>query len=252
MRNKSRKTLGFTVVEVLVAGVVMSAVLVAAWSVFEVLKRSQLMVAGRSDSRSQVRAAFNRINLEFSRADFILSNRTVVLNGETFVLPSLGNDGLNDETNLDAGFVVAIPQGTLRDPSFDQAYQQNYSVVAIKTIPRPEPDSRNPDARSILFLRWGSVDTPSVPNPTAASINYSGLGEPDLRKVYDTYILPGGFRINPTRPLNAVSMDATFTRDVSAGAGASVDKVDGANVGGIGLATQTERHVLNVVLRNSL
>jgi prepilin-type N-terminal cleavage/methylation domain-containing protein len=242
---------GFTLIELAVVGMVMSSVLVAAWSVFEVLKRSQLMVEGRTDARAQLRAAFNRLTMEFNKADFILTNQTVFLGGQTFVLPDLGSRGVNDAGNLDAGFVVAIPKGPDPDPSLATAVG-TYDVVAVKTVPRPVRDSRNPNARSILLLKWIDRSTGNIPNPTAAALDYSALGPPQLRKVYDTYILPGGFSVMPTRPLNSVSLVARFTKDVSAGAGASVDKVDGAKVGGIGLEKQSEQHSVNIMLRNSI
>jgi hypothetical protein len=102
------------------------------------------------------------------------------------------------------------------------------------------------------MLKWIDRATPSMIDPNASFINYGALGDPVYRKVYDTYILPGGFSIMPTRPLNAVSMVARFSKDVSAGAGRSYETVNGAKVGGIGLATQIEQHSVNIMLRNSI
>lgn len=255
---KTKEKRAFTLIEVLVVGLVMSSVLVAAYSVFEVLKRSQLMVAGRTDARSQLRAALTRMNLEFSHATFIhasgdqTSPISVVLDGETFVLPALGANGVNsdDEFSIDAGFIVATRQTPPLDPSWVGSYSLLYNVVAIKTIPRPEPDSRNPDARSILLMKWTNVSTSNETNPTGAYIDYANLGEPQLRKVYDTYILPGDFSVMPSRPLNSIAIVAKFTKDVSAGAGVSVDKVNNAKVGGIGLEKQSETHTINILIRN--
>ena len=185
-----KKRLGFTLVEILVAGFCMTFVLVAAYSVFEVLKRSSMMVGGRTDARSQVRAAFNRLELELSKANYIRTDpaspaSSIALGGQTFVVPKDDGTSISLIDSLNAGLVVAIPKSPIPDPWFSTSIAL-FDIVAIKTIPRPIPDSRNPNARSILFLKWIDVPTANVFQPTADNINFAAIGTPRVRNVDDT------------------------------------------------------------------
>lgn len=246
----TKRRRGFTLIEILVVSGILIFVMLAAYAVLEVVRRSELTISARTDARAQVRNAFNQLALDLRRAQTIYvaaapPSQSITLDGEAYVIVSEGVRGRNADSESsplpetvydeDLGIVFAYPKD---DPPFpDTQVQRLYDVVAVKTIPRPQADSRNPDARSVLYKKWIDVATPNLLNANPTDIDLTSLGAADQQKVFDAYIPPGGLTMTLTNlvdaPTNSVAIEMRFEKQ----------PLDGS--------LQTERHYENIHIRNN-
>lgn len=205
---------GLSLLEVVIASALMLMLLLAFYAVAETLSRSQITSDARLQARQQLRTGVRSFSISTSEATAFYAGDgdPIVLGSYTCLLPepnAAGDAFLPGDT-----VVVAIPVDETRpanlgdDPmsslttlapngSPDGFHDNLYDIVALTSRARDPVDSRNPDARQLILMRWSDVAPVGFGAPL--TINLETLGNPDLLRVFDCYLKPlaeDGFRVN--------------------------------------------------------
>jgi hypothetical protein len=210
---------GVTMVEVLVGSLLMLMLLVAFYAIAEMLGRSQIASDARLEARQQLRNATRAYALATSQAngyyEATASSDTTDIGGYTCQLPFFNTSTQLFEPGDTIAVAVPIDRTRPEDPADDprdpdtvlasagtpDGFPDNkYSVVVLTSRPMTPPDSRNPQARQLVILRWDNLTPVGFQAPL--TIDLETLGTPTVERVFDAYLEPltsDGFRVNYLR-----------------------------------------------------
>ena len=212
--SKPIRTKGLSLLEVVIASALMLMLLLAFYAVAETLSRSQITSDARLQARQQLRTGVRAFSISASEATCFYAGdgNPIVLGGYTCLLPesNLAGDAFVSGDTV----VVAIPVDETRptnaadDPTSssttlagkgtpDGFHDNLYDIVALTSRPRQPADSRNPNSRQLILMRWTKVAPTTFGAPL--TINLGNLGTPSLERVFDCYLKPlaeDGFRVN--------------------------------------------------------
>ena len=202
---------GLSLIEVIIATGMMLMLLLAFYAVAEMLQRSQIVTDARLEARQQLRSATRNFALATGGASAFFTGTSatpLTINGLSCVLPYVDGSGVLQQGNTAA---LAIPIDAFRptdsnlDPKFpprpisgtpDGFCDGVYDIVVMTTRPTTPADSRNPDSRQIVLMRWSEKE-PSV-WLAPLTLDLTSLGPPDSIRYFDAFIEPlakDGFRV---------------------------------------------------------
>lgn len=240
---------GIGLLEVLVASTMVIFIMVAAYAVLEVMRRSEMVTSARLEPRQNVRSVLNRIGRSVRSSSFIFTGTTVTLDGIVFDLPDVYDPDNPDPTDEGNCLVTAVPEDLTRPvdindyndilktavPHFpigsagaipDGLPDGTYTVVAVTHVNRAQADHKNPNAQDVIFLTWEGVVPASHLAPS--SINLAALGDPDVEHRFDCYLKPNGFRVQVLTDGSAVVGPSSVAKQVSVAAVFERKPIDGA------------------------
>ena len=205
---------GLSLIEVVIASALMLMLLLAFYAVAETLSRSQITSDARLQARQQLRAGVRSFSISTSEATafFTGDGEPIPLGGYLCLLPepnATGESFLPGDT-----VIIAIPVDETRpanaadDPTSstttlaangtpDGFHDNLYDIVALTSRPTTPADSRTPNSRQLILMRWSKVAPVGYGAPL--TIELEDLGNPILERVFDCYLKPladDGFRVN--------------------------------------------------------
>ena len=214
MRRQDIKNRGLSLLEVIIASAMMLMLLLAFYAIAEMLSRSQITSDARLTARKNLRNCMRFFGVSTSEAHAFYSGdgNPITIGGYSCLLPEDLNGG-----NFKAGdtLAVAVPQDLTRpvnaqfDPTLastnrypltssnaipDGFHDNYYDIFVLTSRPTTPPDSRNPNSRQLVLMRWDNV----IPAAWEAPLTID-LGTPDQVKIYDCFLKPlanDGFRVN--------------------------------------------------------
>jgi prepilin-type N-terminal cleavage/methylation domain-containing protein len=210
---------GLSLIEVLIASAMMLMLLLAFYAAAESLQRSQITSDARQSARQALRSGIRAFTIATSEATCFYSGATATpinIGGYSCLLPSRAPSG----TDFVAGDTVAVavpvdlsrPVNPADDPASsstalfpsssssatpDGFHDNRYNIVVLTTRPTTPVDSRNPNSRQLVVMRW--EDRAPVSYGAPLTINLATLGNPVSERVFDCHLRPltsDGFRVN--------------------------------------------------------
>lgn len=218
-RIAQRQTSGMTLIEVIISASMMFMLLTAFYAIAEMLARSQLTTDARITARQNVRNVMRTFGISASETSYFYEGdgNPIVLGGYTCMLPSdVDEDGVYISGDTIA---IAVPKDLTRpinsadDPKLaatarypvdssdavPDGYHDNfYDIVVLTSRPTQPNDSRNPDSRQMVLLKWENVVPPIWGAAGTLDLEDDLVGAP-LERVFDCYLKPldeDGFRVN--------------------------------------------------------
>lgn len=211
-----RRGRGMSLLEVMIGAGLMLMLLLAFYGIAEMLSRSQIASDARLEARQQLRSATRAFSLASSQATCFFaatgSGVTTNIGGYTCQLPFY--DTTTEQFQDGDAIAVAVPVDLTRpaDPADDprdpdtelatggtpDGFPDNlYTVVVLTSRAMDPPDSRNPNARQLVLMRWDNVAPAAFLAPL--TIDLESLGTPAVERVFDAYLKPlasDGFRVS--------------------------------------------------------
>jgi type II secretory pathway pseudopilin PulG len=173
--KKSVHIKGYTLIEVIVsAGVFLLALSVANFSFLSAKKSFHHQNASIS-LRQSARVSLNNMSTYLRYGQYIYTNRTVTIQGATFVIPPTGTTGGN-------AIVFAAPEN-------GRVGNMRYTIRGYYLRDRVPKDPANPTARQIMMYEKTDVDPPGSTNDDPSTINLSSLSGGTFRLLAD-YVKP--------------------------------------------------------------
>lgn len=224
-----KRTRGISLLEVMIASALMLMLLFAFYGIAEMISRSRIVTEARLEARQQLRMAVRNFNLEATEGSGFYQGdgKPIKLGGYTCVLPfynaSTGTYSNGDTLAVAVPIDVTCPVNQAQDPRLantklatgkaahpDGFPDNRYDITVLTTRPMRPANSRNPNARQIVLMRWENVQPATFLAPlTPATL--AGLGAPRVERVFDSYLKPldqDGFRVTYERKGSIASASA--------------------------------------------
>lgn len=195
-----RRSRGFSMTEVMVAGSLFLVVMVVAWAAFNLMQQSGLTLRASNEPRQQARALLMHLQDDLRSAAYIFPAGSYTVLGATLDVPDLGAQG--------PALVFAVPENSQPPLTFRVCY--------LFARPRSTPDPNNPDAHEIVYYTVPDIDPPVTDLPGDIDPNLLTGG---TTRVFDVYLDgAGGLTVARSPDGNSASIEMAMRQKPARGA----------------------------------